>query len=71
MIDSTQNELGFTIKYNLADIIFLTSKVKRKGKGMWRNLKHQWRLKKKEFGFRYLCENLIKRGSEDIKVFLY
>lgn len=22
---------------------------------------------RKEFGFRYLCENLIKRGSADIK----
>ena len=50
-----------------ADIIFLTSKVTRKGIG--RNLKHQWRLKEKieKFDFRYLCENLIQRGSGDIK----
>ena len=50
-----------------ADIIFLTSKVTRKGIG--RNLKHQWRLTEKieKFDFRYLCENLIQRGSGDIK----
>lgn len=32
MTDSTLNELDLTMKYNLADIIFLTSKVKRKEK---------------------------------------
>lgn len=34
MIDSTQNELGFAIKYDLTNITFLTSKVKRKEKGI-------------------------------------
>lgn len=34
MIDLTQNELGFTIKYDLTNITFLSSKVKRKEKGI-------------------------------------